>query len=303
MRSSINDIRSRKPEGPAFKLAYLHGGVVHYRAGDVLPERTLTDYEFVLILDGQIEYRLAGKRYPVSPGGVILARPGFREMYRWDPAALTRHAFFHFQVERWPADWPPQARWPVLRAQPDPVVGALFRSILARMAAHAEWPAGSPGEQDNRLVAALVGAFLEPATYVLGPVAERFPQPVNEALSYMRRLLEDEPHRPVSLRDLARAAGVSGKHLCRLFQGSLRHPPLATLRLIKLQFALALLARSNLAVKEIADRCGFDNPLYFSRCFSRVYGMPPTEARHRLLRHEPPPPSPLPPDLTPRLFW
>ena len=153
------------------------------------------------------------------------------------------------------------------------------------------------------MVEALLGAFLDPVTYGEGPVTARLPKPVQDVLIYMRQLLENEAHRPVTLDDLARVSGVSGKHLCRLFQSSLHHPPLATLRLLKLQFGLVLLARSHLAIKEIADRCGFDNPLYFSRCFTQVYRMSPTEARQRMEARKAPPVGPLPADLMPRLFW
>lgn len=48
-----------------------------------------------------------------------------------------------------------------------------------------------------------------------------------------------------------------------------------TFRLLKLQLAMALLGRSSLAIKEIADRCGFENSLNFARCFTRVYGKSP----------------------------
>ena len=51
-----------------------------------------------------------------------------------------------------------------------------------------------------------------------------------------------------------------------------------TFRLLKLQLAMALLGRSSLAIKEIADRCGFENPLYFTRCFTKLYSQSPTQA-------------------------
>ena len=84
-------------------------------------------------------------------------------------------------------------------------------------------------------------------------------------------------------------ASVTGKHLCRLFRGSLGYPPLATFRLLKMQLAMALLGRSNLSVKEIAERCGFDNPLYFTRIFTLLYQAPPTAIRTRLRRGQAPP--------------
>lgn len=46
-----------------------------------------------------------------------------------------------------------------------------------------------------------------------------------------------------------------------------------TLRLLKLQLAMALLGRTSLAIKEIANRCGFESPL-ISRLASRGYLAP-----------------------------
>ena len=119
----------------------------------------------------------------------------------------------------------------------------------------------------------------------------------------MRSVLEDEPHRSLRLIDVARRAGVTEKHLCRLFQQSLGHSPMNTFRLLKLRLSLALLSRSNLAINEIADRCGFGNPLYFTRCFTQTYGASPSAIRKQLLGGNAPPPSTLPPEITPRIHW
>ena len=54
---------------------------------------------------------------------------------------------------------------------------------------------------------------------------------------------------------------------------------------------------------DIARRCGFDDPLYFSRCFSAAYGLSPRSMRERMQKGIPPPASPLPADLMPRLHW
>jgi transcriptional regulator GlxA family with amidase domain len=126
---------------------------------------------------------------------------------------------------------------------------------------------------------------------------------VNLALNRMRLALKAGVDTNVRLADLARAAAVTEKHLCRMFQRALGYPPMMTFRLLKLQLALALLERSNLTIKEIAARCGFENALYFTRCFSQTYGAPPTAVRESMRRREAPPRSPLPPEIAPRLYW
>ncbi len=284
------------------QLSYIYGGIVQYRPGEELAPRTLPDYELVVLIEGQARYLSDGTDYTVPPGGVILARPGMREHYRWDSKTTTRHGYFHFDLEAIPNDWPPQTEWPVVETQPDPVVVPLFRHVLSRLAMHPEWPALRPGADENRLVECLLTALLRPIR-AAGGHQRHFPEAVHHALNLLRSTLDEDPHRALSLKQLAQHAGVTRKHLCRLFQQSFGHPPMQTFKLMKLQLALAMLGRSNLAIKQVADRCGFDNPLYFSRCFSQTYGISPSAMRERLLGREPPPRNPLPPEITPRLYW
>ncbi len=43
--------------------------------------------------------------------------------------------------------------------------------------------------------------------------------------------------------------------------------------------ALELLRSTTLSIKEIAPRCGFSDPQYFSRAFRNIFGQPPGEWR------------------------
>jgi len=47
----------------------------------------------------------------------------------------------------------------------------------------------------------------------------------------------------------------------------------------RLEFARELLQETDLPVAEIAERSGFCDPFYFSRCFSRHYGRSPRKFR------------------------
>ncbi|MFM8656177.1 MAG: helix-turn-helix domain-containing protein [Chthoniobacterales bacterium] len=263
------------------RLRYLYGTVVAYRQGDELAPRVLEDYEIVLMLEGTASYRADGKMHKVPPGGIILARPGFREKYTWDVHRRTRHAYLHFDF-----------------------AAPMMKHLLGRVASRkgGGWPSLRAGPAEEAFLAVLLRVLVEPhrGAGLLGP---ELPEQVQAGLAAMRGVLETDPCRPVSLDELAARASVTGKHLCRLFRASLGHPPLATFRLLKLQLAMALLGRSDLSVKEIAVRCGFDNPLYFTRIFSRVYGAPPTAVRTRLRRGQAPPRNPLPPEITPRVHW
>jgi len=291
------------PSDNRLKLAYLHGGIVQYRKGETLGPRRLPDYEMVLILEGNVSYRANQHTYAAPPGGMILARPGFDETYCWDTRRATRHAFFHFSIERLPSAWPAASTWPVVRTRLDPVVPALFQHVLYRVYRHHDWPARPPGGDDCGVVETLLSLFLEEHASEADAFQRDRPTPVSRAVAAMRRAIEEEQHDAIDLPGLAKAAGVNDKHLCRLFQRTLGHPPMETYRLLCLQLALALVARSNLAVKQIAHRCGFSDPAYFSRCFTKVFRHSPSQVRQRLAAGLLPPSNPLPVDLTPRLPW
>jgi len=285
------------------QLGYLYGGAVQYQAGERLGPRVLSDHEFVLILEGNVTYQAERREYAAPPGTIILARPGLHEAYTWDKRGRTRHAFFHFGLDQVPADWPDAALWPVVRTQPDPVLPALFRHVMRRIYQHPNWPACAPGTDDCQVVETLMRLFLEEIATAESEFEHGRPAPVSRAIRYMREVIDEDPTRPVSLRQFSRVAGVNQKHLCRLFQHSLGHAPMQTHRLLRLQLALALLTRSNLSVKQISHRCGFDDPAYFSRCFRNVFRRSPRAVRHRVMQGLTPPPNPLPVDITPRLAW
>src|SRR5262245_48279513 len=90
-------------------------GIATYPSGATFGPRTMYDYEFVWIIEGEVEYRW-GKRVVAAPSGaVVLCRPGAVDFFRWDPRRRTRHGFFHFHILDTPHDWPPEEQWPLVR--------------------------------------------------------------------------------------------------------------------------------------------------------------------------------------------
>jgi AraC family transcriptional regulator len=295
--------QERRPaeRGDRLRLGYLYGSVALYQPGETLGPRDLSDYELVLITEGNVTYIADGRHYALAPGSVVLARPGSREEYVWDRTGRTKHAYFHFGITGLPCDWPEPDRWPVQRRDADGALATLFQHVLHRIAQHSGGPSREPSAAECRMVEALIEVFLK------GPHPDvsslERPEPVRRAVKWMRELIDEDPGRRVALADLAAAANVSQKHLCRVFARSIGHAPLETYRLLRLQLAVALLARSNLSIKEIAQRCGFDDALYFSRCFSHTLGCSPLHARNRMRKGSPPPALHLPMDVTPRIYW
>lgn len=289
--------------GERLELAWLYGGEVIQPAGEQLGPRTLRDFELVYVIDGWITYECAGESRTVPPGGFILGCPGQEETYHWDPQVPTRHAFFHFAIEQIPGDWPEPQAWPHVRTSLSPVCVHLFRHVLQHIYEHTDWPAARPEPKDCRPIETLIDTFIEDHRADSASFERERPEPVRRAFLLLRKIVEENPMRPLTLKDLAEYAHVTEKHLCRLFSKNLGHSPMKTFTLLKLQAARPLLARTNLTIKEIAERCGFENPLYFSRCFSNTFGCSPSSYREQLRSGSPAVANPLPMDVMPRTRW
>lgn len=265
-----------RPERVRIRFSGVDGLAV-YPPGATFGPRTLKDFEFVWIIDGQVIWEAHGQAHPAPPGTLILSRPGTRELYRWDPQRQTRHAYFHFEVDLAGAGLPPPRAWPSLVCMPEgDVLRPLFR--------HVTWllESGRPERLPLAENAArqLLLAFVCGAFQTREEGGPQFSEPVQRALRYAEACWERRGTRPV-LGELARAAALSAGHLCRLFRAEFGCGPVKALRLIRIDRAAALLARTNLPVKVLADRYGFENPFHFSRCFKQVYGVGPREFRRR----------------------
>lgn len=297
---------SKPKRGARLELAYLHGGESVHSAGKVFGPRVLSDCELVYAIEGWVTCVSDGVTYTIPPGGFILGRPGATETYHWDPQIPTRHAFFHFGVTCYPDDWPDLHNWPRARTVLSPVCVSLFQQILQRIYKHDDWPVVRPEPKDCRLVEVLIDMFMEDCCSGIPSFEQERerPEPVCRALRMMRMQVEENPMHPLALSEVAAQAHVTEKHLCRLFARSLGHSPMQTFTLLKLQPARPLLMRTNLSIKEVAERCGFEDPLYFSRRFSQTYGYSPASFRDQLRSGKMVPlKNPLPVDLMTRIRW
>ena len=98
---------------------------------------------------------------------------------------------------------------------------------------------------------------------------------VDQAVRWLHQHLD----RPVQVADLARHLRISPAHLHRAFKARTRSSPKAFLNALRIARAGHLLRQSDLPIVRIAALVGFDDPLYFSRSFTRATGSSPSRWR------------------------
>lgn len=83
----------------------------------------------------------------------------------------------------------------------------------------------------------------------------------------------------LTLEEIARSVNFSASHYSAIFRKKTGFAPIEYFNHLKIQRACQYLHFTDLRVKEIAGKLGFEDPYYFSRLFTKLMGMSPNQYR------------------------
>ena len=126
-------------------------------------------------------------------------------------------------------------------------------------------------------------AAAEPTAPQRGTAAERFGTH-HPALIAALEKMEATVEQPLSRAAMARFAGVSARHLDRLFGEQLRRGFLDTYREMRLDHGRRLVEQSPLSIAEIAVATGFSSAGHFSTAYKSRFKRTPRKERGRIRR-------------------
>ncbi|MFH9740809.1 GlxA family transcriptional regulator [Streptomyces roseolus] len=105
------------------------------------------------------------------------------------------------------------------------------------------------------------------------------PPPREDAVRVLAASIAAHPDADLSTPALAARAGMTPRHLTRLFTRCLGEPPGRYVRRVRTETAAHLLLTSALPVASVAARCGFGTPEALRKAFLDRYGVPPSRYR------------------------
>jgi AraC family transcriptional regulator len=238
-------------------------------------------WSFVVPFDDRCRVRIDGRVLTARPGQLSVIAPGVahEELPGDEPAryaavfvapALLRRALSHHAVDRLPA-----LRGDRFPAGPE-IVGAI-REMMVEHSARLPGGGAIVAAAATRLVHLLLRAVLGSARR-----PDRLPQRENIRRSV--ELAEARLGDPLTVPDLARAAGLSPSHFSHEFKRETGQAPRVYLRRARLERAKRLLAADDRPVTEVALECGFCSASHLATSFARAYRMPPSRYRAMLRR-------------------
>ena len=258
-------------------------GYVHTKKEYV--DRTFETLNFSLLLRGAGTYDWEGKRYRVEAPCVITQWPGVEMHYgpksgtTWEELFIiyAPHAMPIFTARKLLS--PEHPFWPIHR---ETHVRETFATLCELL--HGPPREGFVDRVDRLcewlLLETHLGTQKHSTSSRAGDVIERIRKHVRENM--------DHQH---DFDQLARDHGLSTSTFRRYWKQYVQEPPARYVANLRIRAACRLLVETDLTIHEIAQKTGFDDPFYFSRCFRNIMQVPPRTYRQQHLATRALPPT------------
>ncbi len=244
---------------------------------DVLVRRPAgrLDYQLLYMVSGHADYLLDGEWQTVGEGKIVLYRPQVPQFYRTYSQVPMLCRWVHFSGTEAASllEECGMGQGNLFSPGLCPAAEALLKSMVVEIL-HREPMYRIVVESQFRQAMALFGRQMAQRK---GSVASSSRQRILSIVEYMNRHYFE----PLQTEELAARCGLSKYHFIHLFRMCMGMTPYSYLIRIRMERAETLLQAGDMTVQEVAFVCGYNDPLYFSRAFSRHFGVSPTDYKQR----------------------
>lgn len=228
-------------------------------------------FSLEFLQSGRYEFTQNGKKYDCGPGDLFIVRTG---------CDICMKTISEYSVKKTVSIAGTSlasilnslnlAQVDVIRNVPDRLNG-IFDNIFRLLEEH-------PGAYQNELSVQAFRLLLE-----LSESCDTQDYP--EILERMLRYIDERFDTTITIGLLCREFGISSGTVFRLFRDYLKVSPIDYVINLRMKHARCLLLEQVFSIKDIADRVGYRNQLYFSSEFRRIYGMSPRDFRKRNMNY------------------
>jgi AraC-like DNA-binding protein len=215
-------------------------------------------HELVMILSGEYHAECEGRRIASQPGTVLHYGSGQRHAWKTQEAEFIEYYLLQYDAD----SQAPHAQPFAARDH-----SGQLRSLLRRIE---ELRAATPRND------ALIDSYLAVLLYEFHATAD---SAEGDFVSKVRSFIYSRLNRPIRLRDMARAGGLSPFHFSRAFKRKLGISPMQYVRKVRAEAALPLLKGTDLPHKAIAREVGLANERDLYRLFMAVFKKAPSDFR------------------------
>ncbi|SDD12100.1 helix-turn-helix transcriptional regulator [Auraticoccus monumenti] len=266
------------------------------RVGAAVGPHTHDFLELAVVLSGACRYVTQATRRTLSPGDVVVVRPGAWHAFEAPQDLEVYNLYVGPELLRgelsWTLDHPALAHALIHGGESTaPLTGAALERVIGWLD-QVQQVAGRGPTRDDRasqrvlrlgLLACVLSELL--SSEVGGPAGRTsLTREVRKVITVM----EEDPAHPWTVGELARQVGLSESQLHRRFLDQVGVTPIRWLIRTRAEKAAALLAGTDLTVAGIGRAVGWPDPNYATRRFRSAYAMTPSAYRARFSFLAPP---------------
>lgn len=226
-------------------------------------------HNFVFMLEGEGVVLSNNKTFRLRSGDILFIPKNTTYQYNWipNPKAVFHSLHFSFHAKNDPLlnkNIPVQT----LDNTQFPELYRLLKEIEAYQF-----------NKDLRFFFAL-SAFYKICGTLLNGIKINDCEPINKTISPAIAYIEQNYNAKISVNVLADLCFLSPSRFFYLFKQQTGNSPIAYKNKIAVQYAAQeLLFNKDVSIKEIAERHGFSNFIYFERAFKKIIGKTPSQYR------------------------
>lgn len=231
------------------------------------------DWQLIFAPDGGLRVKIKDRETVLAPFSFVMFEPFAEQFYYLPPGEQSQMYFVHFSgsgVKNMLEELGLYKKT-VLNGIDDPACATIFEKIITELQRKAPFFL----ELNEALLRELMCRISRKLGQNAAPVKT---EQVSEALVY----LNDHYGEASCIGNFTRRVSVSRSHFCRIFREQTGQTPTRYLLNVRINAAKELLVSTELFIGEIAYQVGFQDPLYFSKLFSRSEGISPSGYRKKI---------------------
>ncbi len=230
------------------------------------------NYQLIYLADGKAHFKINGKIHILEKGSCVLFHPGEPQFYYYYLEEHPDIYWVHFSCNK-SNPFLSQTGWGKENIYQVGVHGSythLFDGIIQEL--QLKQPLC---EEQLKLMMQQLLLRMGRNRIKADKVFENYNREVEEAL----RIFHQSSEQDFTIKKFTKERGLNYYRFIDTFTKQVGISPRQYIINIRMSTAKELLANPLFQVSEVAQLTGYDNPLYFSRLFKKVWGISPTEFR------------------------
>lgn len=251
---------------------WIYGAGSQEKQCDIIRNNGSLFHQLIFSLDGEGELQVDEETYTIEAGDVIFIESGQAHSYRskggrWSTGWII---FNGKNIEETLTALELQGI-SIIKLNNDQVIMNQFREILS---VYESSSAIKEVMASSKLYELLVLLYQFNHLYKKGHKHTSV-----DVINHVQSYIQEFYYKDISLEYLAKLVGLTPQYLCKTFKDHCHIGIIEYMSKIRLQEAKKLLIETDLPIKEIVSRVGYNDCSYFGKIFKRYEKMTPTEFR------------------------